>query len=84
MATEATATERELAGIQHKSIEKVNQTKNPFEVVAEEFSTYQKDDLKLSIKFFSSKDITKNLQKFCFKLAERNVSGYYKASTLGW
>jgi N-alpha-acetyltransferase 40 len=78
------ATERELAGIQHKAIEKVNQTKNPFASIAEDFGTYERDELKLAIKFFSSKEMTKELQKFCFKLAERNVGNYYKSCALGW
>jgi hypothetical protein len=78
------ATERELAGVQHKSIERANQQKNPFNEIAEEFSTYQRDDLKINIKYFSSKEMSKELQKFCFKLAERNVSGYYKTCSLGW
>lgn len=77
------ATERELAGIQHKAIEKANQTKNPFAVIAEEYGTYEKDDLKLEIKFYSAKEMTKDLQKFCFKLAERNISSYYKSCHLG-
>jgi N-alpha-acetyltransferase 40 len=76
------ATERELAEIQHKNIEKANQQKNPFTIIAEESGIYEKDDLKLEIKFFSS--LTKEQQKFCFKLAERNVSGYYKSCHLGW
>lgn len=78
------ASERELAGVQHKSIEKANQTKNPFEDISNEFKTYKKDDLIIDIRFYSSKDMKKDLQKFCFKLAEKNVSGYYKANTLGW
>lgn len=78
------ATERELAEAQHKAIEKANQTKNPFSLIAEECGSYQKDDLKIEIKFFSSKEMSKDLQKFCFKLAERNVGAYYKSCSLGW
>jgi N-alpha-acetyltransferase 40 len=78
------ATERELAGIQHKAIEKVNREKNPFAEIADDYGSYQRDDLKFDIKFYSSKEMSKDLQKFCFKLAERNVSGYYKTCSLGW
>lgn len=78
------ATERELAGAQHKAIEKANQQKNPFLVIAEEYGTYTKDELKITIKYFNSKEIPKELSKFCFKLTERNVSGYYKTCALGW
>lgn len=78
------ATERELANAQHKAIEKANQQKNPFARIAEEHSKYAKDDLNITIKYFSSKELTKDQQKFCFKLAEKNVSGYYKTCSLGW
>lgn len=78
------ASERELAGHQHKAIERANQEKNPFNKIAEKYQNYQKDDLNISIKFYASKEMTKELQKFCFKLAERNVGGYYKTCSLGW
>lgn len=78
------ATERELAGVQHKAIEKANQQKNPFTIISEEYGIYEKEDLKIEIKYFSSKEMSKDLQKFCFKLAERNVGGYYKSCHLGW
>lgn len=78
------ASEREMAGIQHKSIEKANQQRNPFENISNEFKTYKKDDLTIDIRFFSSKDMKKDQQKFCFKLAEKNVSEYYKKNSLGW
>lgn len=78
------ASERELAEIQHKFIEKANSTKNPFAVIAEEYGNYANDEINLEIKYFSSKEMTKDLQKFCFKLAEKNVGGYYKTCHLGW
>lgn len=78
------ATERELAGAQHKAIEKANQQKDPFAVIADECGKYSKDDLSVEVKFFTSKEMTKDQQKFCFKLAERNVGGYYKSCSLGW
>lgn len=78
------ATERELAEAQHKAIEKANQQKNPFAIISEECEKYIKDDLNIEVKFFSSKLLSKDLQKFCFKLAERNVGGYYKSCSLGW
>lgn len=78
------ATERELAGFQHKAIEKANQEKNPFLKIAEEYGKYESGELEVQIKFLSSKEMSKDLQKFCFKLAERNVGGYYKSCSLGW
>lgn len=78
------ATEREMAGMQHKAIERANQQKQPFAKIDEEYGKYTKDDLSITVKFFSSKELSKDLQKYCFKLAERNVSGYYKACELGW
>lgn len=78
------ATEREIAGFQHRSIEKANQQKNPFAELIEDYGKYERDDLKIDIKFFSSKELSKEQTKFCFKLAEKNVGGYYKSCSLGW
>lgn len=77
-------TERKLAGFQHKAIEKANQHKNPFLKIAAEYEKYTIGDQHLTIKFYLSKDMPKYLQKFCFKLAEKNVAGYYKSCSLGW
>jgi len=57
------ATDREVAGIQHKNIEKVNQQKNPF-TIAEENGKYSKDDLSIDITYKSSKELSKDLQKW--------------------
>lgn len=78
------ATEVKLAGSQHKAIEKANQQKNPFAKIADEYEKYQKDDLNISIKYLGAKEMPKDLQKFCFKLAEKNVGEYYKSCSLGW
>ena len=78
------ATEREVAGTQHKAIEKANQDKNPFAKIAEEYGKYNNENIDFSIKYFSSKEMSKDLQKICFKLTERNVGDYYKTCTLGW
>lgn len=78
------ATEREIAGFQHKAIERANQHKNPFQSITEEYGKYSNDELSVTIKFFTSKEMPKDLQKFVFKLAERNVGGYYKSCSLGW
>lgn len=77
-------TQRELAGFQHKAIEKANQAKNPFSKVAQEYEKLAIGNLSVTIKFYLSKEMSKELQKFCFKLAERNVGGYYKSCSLGW
>lgn len=78
------ATDREIAGVHHKSIEKANQQKNPFTSLAEDFGKYEKDEMKIEIFYKSSKEMSKDLQKWCFKLAEKNVGPYYKACKLGW
>jgi len=78
------ASNRELANIQHKAIQRANQAANPFSKIADVYENYKKDDLDITIKFYSSKDMTKDLQKFCFKLVERNVGGYYKTCSYGW
>lgn len=57
------ATERELAGVQHKNIEKANQQKNPF-IIADEYGKYNKDDLNIEITYKNSKEMTKDLQKW--------------------
>lgn len=78
------ASERELAGLQHKAIERANQQKDPFSKIAEEYEKFTKEDLNITIKYFSSKEMTKDMTKFCFKLAERNVGEYYRTCSLGW
>jgi N-alpha-acetyltransferase 40 len=78
------ASERELAGAQHKAIEKANQQKNPFTIIAEDYGIYEKNEISLKLKYFSSKEMSRELQKFCFKLAERNVGEYYRSCHLGW
>lgn len=77
------ATEREIAGVQHRAIEKANQQKNPLIPLAD-FGKYEKDDMKIEISYKSSKEMSKDLQKWCFKLAEKNVGPHYKACKLGW
>lgn len=78
------STDRELAGTQHRSIERANQQKNPFSEIAEKYGKYERDDLKIDIIYKNSKEMSKEMLKFCFKLAERNVGSYYKACALGW
>lgn len=77
-------TDREVAGVQHKNIEKANQQKNPFTVIEKENGKYTNESLKIEISYKSSKEMTKDLNKWCFKLAEKNVGIYYKTCNLGW
>lgn len=76
--------DREVAGVHHRNIEKANQQKNPFACIAEKFKNKRTDDLKAEISYRGSKEMPKDLQKWCFKLAEKNVGPYYKDCKLGW
>lgn len=78
------ATDREIAGTQHRNIEKANQQKNPFTELSQEYGKYEKENLKIEISYKGIKEMSKDLQKWCFKLAERNVGPYYKTCKLGW
>ena len=57
------ATDREVAGAQHKNIEKANQQKNPF-IIAEEYGKYSKDELNIEVIYKSSKEMPKDIQKW--------------------
>jgi hypothetical protein len=76
--------ERELAGIQHKLIEKANQSKNPLSEVQENCKVYEKDGEKFEIICKRKAEMDPKTLKWCFKLAERNVGPLYKCSVLGW
>lgn len=44
--------ERELAGVQHKMIERANQSKDPFEKIADEFKTFKTSQNEVFGRFF--------------------------------
>ena len=76
---------REDTVVKHKNVEKANHQKNPFTSIEEMFGKYENgDDFKVELKCFHQKEMNKGDIKWCFKLAERNVGGYYKSCALGW
>jgi hypothetical protein len=58
------ATDREIAENHHKNIEKANHQKNPFTIITEEYGKYERDDLKVEVSYKSSKEMSKDLQKW--------------------
>lgn len=78
------SSDREVAGVHHRNIEKANQQKNPFACIAEKYKNYKKDEKNFEISYRGSKEMTKDQQKWAFKLAEKNVGPYYTACKLGW
>lgn len=76
------------ASFQHRAIEKANKVKNPFEPFADDFAKYtiknDSDTQELTIYCKWKADIDAKVIKWAFKLAERNVSGFYKVNPCGW
>lgn len=69
---------------QHKLIEKAAKEKNPLEPFASEFSKYSKDGFEVSIYCKWKNNMDAKTLKWAFKLAERNVSEFYKTGPIGW
>lgn len=69
---------------QHKAIEKAAKVENPLEPFADEFSSYSSGDFKVDIYCKWKDDMSPTTLKWAFKLAERNVSPFYKAGPIGW
>lgn len=76
---------------QHRAIEKAGKVKNPFEPFAKDFAEYTIKteatgtgaiETQLYCKWKA--DMDPKTLKWAFKLAERNVSPYYKVSPIGW
>lgn len=69
---------------QHRSIEKAAKVKNPLEPFLSEFSKYTNDDVEVNIYCKWKNDMDSKTLKWAFKLAERNVSPFYKTGPIGW
>lgn len=76
------------ASAQHRAIEKAGKVKNPFEPFASDLAKYtiktEAADLETQLYCKWKADMDAKTLKWAFKLAERNVSPYYKVSPTGW
>lgn len=79
-----TGVEPTSTSLQHRTIEKAAKAKNPFEPFGDQFTTYTNDgcSVRTYCKWKAQMD-TKHL-KWAFKLAETNVSPFYKSCPIGW
>lgn len=69
---------------QHKNLQKAAASKNPMEKVPD-FTTFNASDgTSFSLYSKTKGDMGDKTLKWAFKLAEKNVSPLYKASTIGW
>lgn len=68
----------------HQSIEFAAKLKNPLEPFINEFSKFTTDDCDVSIYCKWKSDMDAKTLKWAFKLAERNVSPFYKTGPIGW
>lgn len=69
---------------QHKAIEKAGKLKNPLEPIATEYTKFDNEDVSLSIYCKWKTDMDTKTLKWAFKLAERNVGGFYREGPIGW
>lgn len=69
---------------QHRAIEKASKVKNILEPFNDEFTKYTNDDLDVSIYCKWKSEMDAKTLKWAFKLAERNVSPFYKSGPMGW
>jgi len=69
---------------QHKAIERASKTKTPLEPFADEFSKYAQGDCDLSIYCKWKAEMDPKTLKWAMKLAERNVSPFYRSCSIGW
>lgn len=69
---------------QHKAIEKASKVKNPLEPFIDEFTKYTRAELDVSIRCKWKSEMDAKTLKWAFKLAERNVSQFYKVGPVGW
>lgn len=70
--------------VQHKAIEKASKVKNPLEPFMDDFSKYSQDGSQYSLYCKWKSDMDPKALKWAFKLAERNVSPFYKSGPIGW
>lgn len=69
---------------QHKAIEKAGKIKNPLEPFSSEFTKFENNDFHVNIYCKWKSEMDNKTLKWAFKLAERNVGGFYKTGPIGW
>lgn len=69
---------------QHRNIEKAAKVKNPLEQFSSDFSKYINGDFEVNIYCKWKSDMDSKTLKWAFKLAEQNVSPFYKTGPIGW
>lgn len=68
---------------QQKNIELAQRSKNVMEGVVK-YESYTNDKLSCTVSCKLKSELDPKTIKWAFKLAEKNVSGYYKSCNLGW
>ncbi|XP_065354193.1 N-alpha-acetyltransferase 40 [Calliphora vicina] len=71
------------AANQHRNIENAARAKNPFESITDVLS-YKSSTAEFSLYGRTKNDMDGKTLKWAFKLAERNVSPFYKELSMGW
>lgn len=71
------------AANQHRNIENAARSKNPFESIPDVLS-YKTSNAEFSLYGRAKNDMEGKVLKWAFKLAERNVSPFYKQMSMGW
>lgn len=71
------------AANQHRNIETANRAKNPFESLTDVLN-YKSNDMEFTLYSRAKNDMDAKTLKWAFKLAERNVSPFYKELSMGW
>ncbi|KAM7360020.1 N-alpha-acetyltransferase 40 [Cochliomyia hominivorax] len=71
------------ASNQHRNIENASRAKNPFESLTDVLS-YKSGATEFSLYSRTKNDMDAKNLKWAFKLAERNVSPFYKQLSMGW
>lgn len=79
-----TGTETKSVSAQHRAIEKAIKVKNPLEQIGSEYTKYENNDVSVNIYCKWKADMDTKSLKWAFKLAERNVGGFYKIGPIGW
>lgn len=72
------------ATIQQRNVENAGKAKNPFEAVPNAFQFTAKNGAEYKLYCRTKSDMDAKTLKWAFKLAEHNVSPYYKALQMGW
>lgn len=67
---------------QQQNIEKASKSVNPLDIP--DCTTFESNDLHVSIQCKRKADMDPKQLKWAFKLAETNVGPYYKTCAMGW